>query len=300
VDVTLDWLGVATFRLTIGDLVVFLDGYMDRVSAAPPVGLATADVDRADYVLVGHSHFDHLWGVERIAAQTGAMVIASHESVRVLDADGVDANQMIAVAGGEPIRLSDDVLVRVYPSLHSCVWASGLGPIPADHECLGDLGLTHQERQQMMFTRLQPPQASESVDDAVRHMTEATRTWSDGGALAFLIETPNGSLLWKDTSGHWRGVLSQARADVVLLAAAARPNVDGEPHQGSLAAFIAAEAGMTGASRVALCHHDDWLPPFTGELDLDPIRHRLKRDVPDAEFLDIGYLEGRHVLRGLR
>ena len=29
--VTLDWLGVATFRLTIDDLVIFLDAYMDRV-----------------------------------------------------------------------------------------------------------------------------------------------------------------------------------------------------------------------------------------------------------------------------
>lgn len=299
-EVTLDWLGVATFRLTVGDLVVFLDGYMDRVAGAPDVGMATADVERADYALVGHSHFDHLWGVERIALQTGATVIASHESVRVLGGDGVSAGQMVAVAGGEPVRLSDDVMVRVYPSLHSCVWASGLGAIPADHECLGDLGLTHQERQQMMFERLLPPEGSAGVEEAVRHMSEATRTWSDGGALAFLIETPEGSILWKDTSGHWSGVLAGVQADVVLLAAAARPNVNGEPHQGSLAAFIAAETGMTGARRAALCHHDDWLPPFTGVLDVDPIRHRLARDVPRAEFVDIGYLEGRRIFNGLR
>jgi L-ascorbate metabolism protein UlaG (beta-lactamase superfamily) len=34
--VTLDWLGCATFRLTIGETVVFLDAYMDRVPSAPP------------------------------------------------------------------------------------------------------------------------------------------------------------------------------------------------------------------------------------------------------------------------
>jgi len=34
--IKLDWLGVATFRLVIGDLVVFLDAYMDRVPSAPP------------------------------------------------------------------------------------------------------------------------------------------------------------------------------------------------------------------------------------------------------------------------
>src|SRR5947207_320448 len=93
--VTLDWLGVATFRLTIGNLVVFLDAYLDRVPAAPPVGLTTADVARADYVLVGHSHFDHLWGAERIAARTGAIVIGSHETVRLLhDVDRIPERQL--------------------------------------------------------------------------------------------------------------------------------------------------------------------------------------------------------------
>src|SRR6266849_5717332 len=57
---TLDWLGVSTFRLTINDLVIFLDAYIDRVAGAPPVGIATADIDRADYILIGYSHFDHL------------------------------------------------------------------------------------------------------------------------------------------------------------------------------------------------------------------------------------------------
>jgi len=295
-DVRLDWLGVATFRLTIGDLVVFLDGYMDRIASAPAVGLRTSDVERADYVLVGHSHFDHLWGVERIAAQTGATVIASHESVRVLAAEGVESSQTIAVAGGEPVALSDDVLVRVLPSLHSCVWSSGLAPIPADQECVGDLGLTHQERQQRMMEQLTPPDGVEGADDAIRHVFEATKTWSDGGSLAFVIETPEGSLLWKDTSGHWSGVLAGVTADVALLAAAARPNVDGEPHQGSMASFLAREVGMTRACRVALCHHDDWLPPLTGPLDVDPIRHRLAKDAPRAEFVELGYLEGRKIL----
>ena len=46
-NITLEWLGTATFRLRIDDLVVFLDAYMDRVPAAPPVGLRTADVTRA-------------------------------------------------------------------------------------------------------------------------------------------------------------------------------------------------------------------------------------------------------------
>ena len=53
-DVQLEWLGVSTFRLTLGSLVIFLDAYMDRVPAAPPVGISSAEVERADYILVGH------------------------------------------------------------------------------------------------------------------------------------------------------------------------------------------------------------------------------------------------------
>src|SRR5262245_24054207 len=97
---TLDWLGVSTFRLVGGEPAIFLDAYIDRVPAAPPVGITTADVRKADYVLVGHSHFDHLWGAERIARQTGAVVVGSHETVRPLhDKDGIPEEQLMAVAG---------------------------------------------------------------------------------------------------------------------------------------------------------------------------------------------------------
>src|SRR5947208_8809181 len=141
--VTLDWLGVATFRLTIGKLVVFLDAYVDRVPAAPPVGLTTADVERADYLLVGHSHFDHLWGAERIAARTGAIVVGSHETVRLLhDVDRIPERQLIAVAGGEPIELPDGIRVGVLPSLHSCIWATRGG---AQGAGVGEFGGWRQE-----------------------------------------------------------------------------------------------------------------------------------------------------------
>ncbi len=38
-NVTLDWMGCATFRLTLGDLVIFLDAYIDRVPSAVPIGI---------------------------------------------------------------------------------------------------------------------------------------------------------------------------------------------------------------------------------------------------------------------
>ena len=66
----------------------------------------------------------------------------------------------------------------------------------------------------------------------------------DGGALVFMIDTPEGSLLYQDTSGHWTGILHDLRPDVAILAAAGRGNVDGEPVQGSLAGFVARQASL--------------------------------------------------------
>ena len=142
--VTLDWLGCATFRLTIDDLVVFLDAYIDRVPLAPPVGLSAAEVDRADYVLVGHAHFDHIAGAETIALNTGARVIGSNETARVLREAGVPEAQLLPSQGGERHRLADGVSVEVFPGLHSCIWVGG------SHDpgevVLGHYGLCEDER----------------------------------------------------------------------------------------------------------------------------------------------------------
>lgn len=299
--VSLEWLGCATFQLTLGDLVVFLDAYMDRVGAAPDVGLTTAQVQRADHILVGHSHFDHLWGAERIARNTGATVIGSHETVRLMRDDEVPEAQCIAVAGGERVRLSEDVTVRVFPSQHSCIWARSSAD-PAE-QCVGDLGLTLQDRRANLargggwLERDDRP----GMDVARAHFSAwHHRPRDEGGALAFLIGTPEGSILWKDTSGHWTGVLRDLRPDVAILAASGRGNIDGEPIQGSLAQFVAREVELLRPRRVILDHHDDWMPPVTCPMDVKPIRAELSRSAPGVELIELGYREGYPLLAGMR
>jgi hypothetical protein len=115
---------------------------------------------------------------------------------------------------------------------------------------------------------------------------------NDGGPLVYLIETPEGSIFYQDTTGGWTGVLSQLRADTAILAASARANVDGEPVQGSLAGFVAMQAKLLGARKVVLGHHDNWMPPITnGDFDTAPIRERLGRECPGTEFIERGYLD---------
>ena len=293
---TLDWYGCATFRLKVAGLTIFLDAYIDRAPNAAGTGLTAGDIAECDWIVVGHSHFDHLWGAERIVANTSARLIASYESVRVMEAAGVPLDRMICVGGGETVDLGNGVKVSVYPSQHSCVW-SHQQMHQAGEVCLGDLGVTWQERHARMAD-LNRYMATELTPEAVGHLAHGAgghSTRGDGGALVFVFETPDGSVLFQDTSGHWSGVFGQLRPDVAILAAAGRANIDGEPIQGSLAEFIADQVAMLQPKRVFLGHHDNWLPGFSVDTDTAPIRAAIKARTPDVELVEPGYLAGTNI-----
>ena len=293
---TLDWYGCATFRLQCAGRTVFLDAYIDRADGAPGTGLTADDVEVCDWIVVGHSHFDHLYGAERIAQRTGAKIIGSYETVRVMEEAGVPVEQMICVAGGETIELGPDLRVSVFPSQHSCVWSHAGEMEQSGEVCLGDLGVTWQQQRER-YKELMKHLTSGLSGPAVEHVVASQQgDRGDGGALIYVFDTPDGSLLYQDTSGHWSGILDELRPDVAILAAAGRGNIDGEPIQGSLAEFVAREADLCRPVRVVLCHHDNWLPGFSVDTDLEPIREQLKQVAPQVELFELGYLDGTEIL----
>ncbi|MDH3605207.1 MAG: MBL fold metallo-hydrolase, partial [Candidatus Tectomicrobia bacterium] len=280
-----------------GDQVIFLDAYMDRIPSAATVGLTIDQVDRADWIVVGHSHFDHLYGAERIAKATGAMIIGSYETVRIMAAQGVSTSQLFPVAGGETIRLASEVLVKVFPSQHSCIWSQHRRS-ESGEVCLGEIGVTYQER----MARLEESRATRELlnDEIAAHLQAASQgPLGDGGALVYVFETPRGSLMFQDTSGHWSGILRDLRPDVAILAAAGRGNIDGEPVQGSLAQFVARQADLLRPRRVVLGHHDDWLPGFSNAVDVTPIRDELARWAPRTSLVEMGYMAGYPIFDSL-
>ena len=296
--VTLDWLGCATFRLTIGDLVVFLDAYMDRVPSAPPVGMTTSGVDRADYVLVGHSHFDHIAGAETIARNTGAKIIGSNETARIMLEQKVNPDQLLRAQGGEHFRLSDDVTVRVYPSLHSCIWVGGTFNADTSQVVIGDYGLTEDQRWSPDRRRNDISQSADSslLEQMSEHRRATCGSTDTGGALAFMIDTSEGSIFFQDTSGCWTRLISDLRPAVAIVAMAGRPNIDGEPIQGSLAQYVSRMATMLRPDKMFLGHHDNWMPPMTQDMAtpeaIAPVRQELSRVEPRTQLIEVGYLEG--------
>src|SRR6185437_13858058 len=123
-SVSLEWLGCATFRVRAGGRTLFFDTFVDRIAAAEPVGVRSDEVDQADFVFISHSHLDHILGSDTIARNTGAPVIGSYETMRVMADCDVPAEQRWAVSGGERIDCGGGVSVRVLPSQHACIWAT--------------------------------------------------------------------------------------------------------------------------------------------------------------------------------
>jgi hypothetical protein len=198
------------------------------------------------------------------------------------------------------VRLSPDVTVSVLPSQHSCVW-SHAQMSQSGEACIGDLGVTWQEQQERMGS-LRHHLSTALSPDAVQHLVASSVGQSsrgDGGALLYLFDTPEGSLLYQDTSGHWSGILDGLRPDVAILAAAGRGNIDGEPIQGSLADFVARQVTLLQPSRLLLSHHDDWLPGFSVATDMAPLRAAIAAASPGTELLEPGYLAATDVFAGI-
>jgi L-ascorbate metabolism protein UlaG (beta-lactamase superfamily) len=130
--VTLRWLGNNAWEIRFGQKVILIDPWMTRFhsgtygpgGARPDTPLvidqATVDryVTRADLVLVGHGHFDHITDVPYVARRTGAGALGTETHANLLTALGTPAAQLTTVRGGEFLQY-DGFTVEVFASLHS-------------------------------------------------------------------------------------------------------------------------------------------------------------------------------------
>jgi hypothetical protein len=128
--------------------------------------------------------------------------------------------------------------------------------------------------------------------ELLAHISAAgERPHGDGGALGYLLDTPDGRLYWADTSGYWTGVVRDLCPDVAVLAAAGRGNIDGEPSPETLPGFVATEVELMRPGQVVLCHHDDWMPPVTRPGDVSAIRAAVAARAPEIPVHSLEYGE---------
>jgi L-ascorbate metabolism protein UlaG (beta-lactamase superfamily) len=275
--------------LEVAGRTLWFDTYMDRPPGLPSVGMSANDVREADFVFVSHAHFDHLLGADVIAKNTGALVTGSYETAHVLLDNGVPDAQILRVSGGEPVDCGAGVTVRVLPSLHSCLFGSGSSPDSA-HECLGDIGISAQDRKAQtaqIFTLI------ESLPGLGEWFAQTSHRCSahDGGQLSYFVTTPDGSIFVSASAGYWTELIRDLRPDVAILALAGRPNIDGEPFQGSLAQYLVGQVELVKPQRVVLCHHDELLPGVLPAIDTGAALDALAKDASYASHVAMTYRE---------
>ncbi|TDC38379.1 MBL fold metallo-hydrolase [Micromonospora sp. 15K316] len=129
--VSFRWWGTAGWRVDIGGRTVLVDPFLSRIDTglfagafkdSTPLEVDTAVVDsyvdRAETVLVTHTHWDHFMDVPYIAGRTGARVFGTLTAYHLGLAYGVPSGQLSAVKGGEVMDFGD-YTVEVVASLHS-------------------------------------------------------------------------------------------------------------------------------------------------------------------------------------
>ena len=137
-QVNLKYLGTAGWKINDDKITVLIDPYISRVKldTGHPDDkrktvlrsdyyesdsiLIDSLIDRVDFILVHHSHFDHLADVPYIAKKTGAKVIGTETTINILKAYDIPTEQLYPVKGGEDYQF-ENFSVRVIPSIHSAL-----------------------------------------------------------------------------------------------------------------------------------------------------------------------------------
>jgi L-ascorbate metabolism protein UlaG (beta-lactamase superfamily) len=102
------WTGFANYELAYNHRVILLDAFFDRGSNYPPLGFKAADIKKADVILIGHAHFDHMADAASIAKRTGAIVVGAPVTTEKLESQGVPEGQVRTVFGRSKEKLFFD------------------------------------------------------------------------------------------------------------------------------------------------------------------------------------------------
>ena len=155
----------------------------------PDEAAIDAHIKKADFILITHTHYDHVLDAPHIALKTGATVIGTESTANVLRAYNVPERQLVTVRGGEDYQFPG-FSVKVIPSLHS----------PLDRK--------HYFSSSVASAGMKAPLTLEQIHP-------------EGGTLAYLIRFDGHQILVFGGNNYIEREMAGLEPDVVLLGAAA-------------------------------------------------------------------------------
>jgi len=93
------WTGYTNYELVYNGQILLLDAHFDRGGMFPPLGFTAADVNRANVILLGHGHLDHMSDAASVGARTGALVVGAPVTTDKLKTQSIDPKQIKTITG---------------------------------------------------------------------------------------------------------------------------------------------------------------------------------------------------------
>jgi len=182
------WTGFSNFELAYKGKIILLDAYFDRGRYYPPLGFRAKDVEKADAIIIGHGHYDHMSDAALVGINTRAPLVGAALTTDVLKSQLVPESQIRTVTGkGGELLQFDGFTVQ---------------PILARH------GQPDKHVVQVMDAAYNSLLPKPSLDGEAEENAIASRGTSDPrvvteGTIAYLITLDDGfRIMYRDSGGH--------------------------------------------------------------------------------------------------
>ncbi len=244
----LTWWGAAGFRIKTKDIVLLFDPYLSRNSAARPIQYLTPDdIREGDMIFLSHGHFDHLMDVTVIAKSNDSTVYCSREVGNTLLETGTKADKIHEVTSDGFEAQFQGIRAQAFFSKH------------------------------VVFDRKLLLKTLRQANIRLLKYLNLFKDYPVGQVLSWRLTVENKVIHFIGSGGspaEEMEKLASRPTDVLLV-----------PLQGhSDICDIALEYVHVMQPKIVIPHlHDDFFPPISSMMDIEPFVRRVKRECPLTE-----------------